>query len=106
MKINPKFKNNIFFLLNVVLDAWGSLPKGILSGNLYSFGAFSQCFRIERNEQIYRTQYCLARIIVDAKDFLTSDKLPNNTALMELRSFLPIIAVGQSFDIMELALPR
>lgn len=77
-----------------------------MSGNLYSFGAFSQCFRIERNEKIYPTQYCLARIIVDVKDFLTSDKLPKTADFTELESFVPMIEVGQNFDILEFALPR
>lgn len=46
------------------MDAWGKLSSGILSGHFYEFGAFTQCFDIERNGKTYETQYCLAEILV------------------------------------------
>lgn len=50
--------------LILVLDSWGKIPSGILSGNNYDFGAFSQCFDIMRENIGYGTQYCLANIVI------------------------------------------
>ncbi|XP_055303304.1 O-acyltransferase like protein-like isoform X2 [Sitodiplosis mosellana] len=55
-----------------IVDAWGKMPSGILNGNLYDLGAFSQCLHIERNEEVYRTQYCMAHVIFDLEDFISA----------------------------------
>lgn len=54
------------FVICTVLDAWGKMPAGVLSGNYYDFGEFSQCFNIQKNEQLYKTQYCLGKLIFDS----------------------------------------
>lgn len=51
--------------VNLVLDSWGKFPSGFFDGNFYEFGAFSQCFHIERNGEIYDTQYCLGNLILN-----------------------------------------
>lgn len=50
---------------NIVIDAWGKLPSEIFEGNLYELGGFSECFHIENQGELYKTQYCLANLIVD-----------------------------------------
>lgn len=49
-----------------MFDSWGSIPSGILSGNLYSFGNFDECLSINRNTEseigIIKGQYCLQPI--------------------------------------------
>lgn len=57
---------------DTVVDAFGTMPSGILSGNLYDFGAFSQCLHIKRNEEIYKTQYCMAHVIFDLEEFISA----------------------------------
>lgn len=52
------------------MDSWGKFPSGIFSGNAYDFGAFSQCFHLERDGQHYPTQYCLAMITFTMPDLL------------------------------------
>lgn len=38
------------------------MPSGILmEGNFFDLGAFSQCFRIKRNDRSYPTQYCIGQ---------------------------------------------
>lgn len=49
--------------MNSVLDAWGKFPSsGFLDGNLNDFGAFPECFQIERGNKLYPTKYCLAKL--------------------------------------------
>lgn len=46
-------------------DAWGKLPSGILSGNLYELGNFDQCLSINNFVQdagAIKGQYCLASV--------------------------------------------
>lgn len=47
------------------MDAWGKTPSGILDGNLYDFGAFAECFQIERDNKLYHTKYCLAKLTLN-----------------------------------------
>lgn len=47
-----------------MFDSWGKIPSGISSGNKYDFGAFSQCFNIWRENEVYKTQYCMANVII------------------------------------------
>lgn len=72
------------FTQKSVLDSWGRIPSGILSGNLYDFGDFRRCFHLERNGEAYPTQYCLGRIIVDINVFLTPDYLQKNKVLQSV----------------------
>lgn len=51
-----------------MIDAWGKLPSGMLTGNSYEFGSFDECFdvhirRRSTNEFIH-PQYCLAKVFV------------------------------------------
>lgn len=48
--------------MNLVVDAWGKLPTGILEGNFQDLGSFSECFHIERNETTYKTKYCSVEV--------------------------------------------
>lgn len=59
-----KKKKNIF-IPNTVVDAWGKIPSGILSGNTYEFGEFSQCLGLKRDKKPYDTQYCLGQFVFD-----------------------------------------
>lgn len=55
----------MFLFECVVLDTWGKFPSGILSGNMYEFGEFTECFRIERKQEHFGTRYCLAQLLVN-----------------------------------------
>ena len=50
-------------LVNLVVDSYGKYPAGVLNGNYYGFGSFSECFHIERNGVPYETQYCIAKVV-------------------------------------------
>jgi len=43
-------------LVSTVIDAWGSIPSGILCGNLYDLGNFDECINIEKEN--IRGKYC------------------------------------------------
>lgn len=45
----------------MILDSWGKIPAGIMSGNYFDLGAFSQCFHIKQNDTHYPTQYCIGQ---------------------------------------------
>jgi hypothetical protein len=54
------------------MDAWGKIPSGIFSGNLYDFGSFDQCLRFEHdpeNQGIGRIegQHCTLMIPINEK---------------------------------------
>lgn len=53
-----------------VADSWGRLPSGLMSGNFFDLGAFSQCFHIERNGMNYKTQYCIAQLVFPSDGML------------------------------------
>lgn len=84
-----------------VLDAWGKVPSAILSGNLYDFGGFSECFHIDINNTLYKTQYCLGHAIFDKgampsmrsyqhNDFIYPNILPtDNEPAIKQRMALP-----------------
>ncbi|XP_031625866.1 nose resistant to fluoxetine protein 6-like [Contarinia nasturtii] len=57
-----------------VVDAWGKIPSGVLSGNYYDAGAFSQCFNIKRNGELFKTQYCMGNLVFDLEKY--SKKIP------------------------------
>jgi len=47
-----------------VIDSWGSLPSGILYGNLIDLGNFDECLGIDHfvnSSHSVQGQYCLAR---------------------------------------------
>lgn len=54
-----------------MFDAWGKLPSGILSGNMYEFGNFDQCLEINHEiENVVQNnnfvgQYCLTQINIE-----------------------------------------
>lgn len=50
------------FVVTAVLDAWGKIPSGFFEGNLFELGAFSECFHIERENELYQTKYCMANL--------------------------------------------
>lgn len=55
-------RNLIWFeIISPVLDSWGKFPSGMMSGNFFDFGAFSQCFHIKHNGINYKTQYCIGQ---------------------------------------------
>lgn len=48
-----------------MLDAWGKLPAGILTGNIWELGQFDQCMKVEQNmtdTSLMKGQYCLVPI--------------------------------------------
>lgn len=48
-----------------VIDAWGKLPSGMMSGNSYALGNFDQCLSIEKsvtNAGTIKGQYCLTTV--------------------------------------------
>lgn len=51
---------------NLVVDAWGKFPSGILEGNLFELGSFPECFHIEKNDELYHTKYCLAQLKLES----------------------------------------
>lgn len=67
--INRKLR----FRFLTVLDSWGKLPSGILSGNFFEFGSFDQCFSISFDESYdigaaIRPQYCIGQIVLEERD--------------------------------------
>lgn len=50
---------------NAVLDAWGKIPSGILDGNFYEFGSFSECFHINKGKNVYNSKYCMGQLTFD-----------------------------------------
>lgn len=69
------FSECIRFHIFEVVDAWGKLPSGILSGNSFEPGSFSQCFHIERNGADYKTQYCIGTLIFQPKKVSVRNKV-------------------------------
>lgn len=58
-----------FFLSLAVIDAWGKIPSGILSGNVYELGQFDECLSTDKpieNEEttVLKGQYCLAQLSI------------------------------------------
>lgn len=71
---------NIAYIL--VADAWGKFPSGILGGNFFELGSFSQCFHIERIGDKFKTQYCIAQL-----KFHSNEQTERNTLMPRLVSF-------------------
>lgn len=55
----------------IVADAWGKIPTGILSGNLFELGNFDQCLDIAYQHQQsniesdFYGKYYLSNVIID-----------------------------------------
>ena len=54
----------INFYLYSVVDSWGNFPSGVLNGNLFEPGSFSECFHIKRNGKPYETKYCIGKLMM------------------------------------------
>lgn len=87
-----------FLFSESVLDSWGKMPSGVLSGNRYDFGDFRRCFHLDRNGGTYPTQYCLGRIVVDLNAFITPDYLQKNA---DIQSFVSAIENGKESNPMK-----
>lgn len=66
-----------------MIDAWGKLPSGILSGNLYEIGNFDQCLEIDHSTKNFgqlNGQYCLTQLSVSANssEFDLNKLLPDH----------------------------
>lgn len=83
-------------LFDPVVDSWGKLPSGVLSGNFYEFGAFSQCFDIKRNDELYKTKYCLGQLALDWKGVPGPKSYESNSYQMDIEpQITPRLAVSQ-----------
>lgn len=64
--INKSTNKNTQQILATVIDAWGKLPSGILTGNFFDFGSFDECFEVEINRdksgELIHPQYCLGKV--------------------------------------------
>ena len=54
------------------MDAWSKTSPGILEGNFNDFGAFSECFHIEKDNELYHTKYCLATLGINLNNNSTN----------------------------------
>ncbi|KAH8386781.1 hypothetical protein KR093_002450, partial [Drosophila rubida] len=79
-----------------VLDAWGSLPSGLLEGNTRSLGNYDECLRISRDvsaEHTLRGKYCFAKLPVGQ---LFEQSTPNaNIAIC-----FPASCAGSDMDVL------
>lgn len=77
----------IVFLFSLqVVDSWGKIPSTWFSGNSYEFGGFSECFNIERNGEMYKTQYCLGHLLFDLNRASALDSLEFMEELAHFRA--------------------
>lgn len=67
-----EFFNAVRFFLLTVADAWGRPPSGLLGGNSFDLGAFSQCLSIKRDGRDYQTQYCIGQLKFPSKRAIPS----------------------------------
>lgn len=73
------FSFNLDIFLNLkspVIDAWGTIPFGFVSGNTNSLGSFQECFNIKQNGSDFKTQYCIAQLKLPSND--DSNKVKNS----------------------------
>ena len=45
-----------------MIDAWGKIPPGLLTGNLMSLGQFDECMDLNDDKESVIPQYCLASV--------------------------------------------
>lgn len=50
-----------------------------MNGNFFELGSFPQCFRIERNDHKFETQYCIAQF-----KFRSNEQTERNTLMPKL----------------------
>lgn len=83
-------KINAFYslipLLFTVADAWGRPPSGLLSGNFFDLGSFSQCLNIKRNGRDYRTQYCIGQLKSPSEKMISQLNVPQFVFWWEKKS--------------------
>lgn len=58
-------KTHIYKKNLTVIDAWGKIPSAVFDGNFFEFGGFSECFHIQRESELYKTQYCIGQLVID-----------------------------------------
>lgn len=59
-------------------DAWGNIPSGIFSGNVYDFGSFDQCLNFEHYNEVSGEiigQHCTLLIPFDRDDPTTMSRM-------------------------------
>lgn len=78
-------------------DAWGNIPAGIFSGNLFDFGNFDQCINFKYNSEAVGEiigQHCTLIIPFDLHD--TSDRvaklMPPSRRFDSIESSLEILS--------------
>lgn len=57
-----------------MLDSWGKFPSGFFDGNMFELGAFSECFNIQQNEELYKSKYCMARLELNLTGIMPSQQ--------------------------------
>ncbi|XP_022209522.2 nose resistant to fluoxetine protein 6-like isoform X3 [Drosophila obscura] len=60
-----------------MIDAWGSIPSGLLEGNIFNFGNFDECVRISKeitSSHSINGKYCFLKVSVGS--------LPQSVALL------------------------
>lgn len=88
----------VIFLFSVA-DAWGKFPPGILNYNFFDPGSFSECFRIERNEAKYKTQYCIGQLIHETPEQRKQNKKPKIVAEKPFSQRLGFYNIGPSLSL-------
>lgn len=78
----------MYFLI-AVIDAWGKIPSGILSGNVYELGQFDECIAIEQvmdnqSTNTLKGQYCLAQLSIE-RDASTTNLFDDLSAKRQLK---------------------
>lgn len=66
----------IQFYNHKVVDSWGKFPSGILSGNFYELGSFTECLNLKRNGERYESQYCLASVKANFNGLMKDEMQP------------------------------
>lgn len=76
-----------------MIDAWGKIPSGIMSGNSYALGNFDQCLSIEKyvtDAGTVKGQYCLATVGIklDRNEMILKNLFPGGLENMLSREAL------------------
>lgn len=86
---------------DVVADAWGKLPSGILSGHIMELGNYDQCLAVRKElepNNTFEGQFCVSYVTAQVnKSNIPEDALPyarhNNVQVQPTNvRFLPIPA--------------
>lgn len=46
-----------------MIDSWGKLPEGILSGHINTYGDWDECVNLEQEESEFKGKYCWTYLI-------------------------------------------